>query len=278
MKKIIAAIDGLKFSESTVTYSVHIAKQLSAHLVGVFLDDPTYTSYKIYDVVVKEGASEARLKQYDEQDAEKRKEASRRFESLCNDAAITHSVHHDRDIALRDLLHESIYADLLVIDCHETLTHYEEKQPSRFIRDLLSDVQCPVLVVPHKYKPIDKVVLLYDGEPSSVYAVKMFTYLLPVLKNLDTEIVCVKTVDKTLHLPDNKLMKELIKRHFPKVNYNIVKGIADIEIVKHLKHLGPNTLVVLGAYRRGRVSRWFHESMADTLIKETKLPLFIAHQ
>jgi nucleotide-binding universal stress UspA family protein len=278
MKKIIAAIDGLKFSESTMNYAVHIAKQLNAHLVGVFLDDPTYTSYKIYDVVVKEGVSEAKLKQYDEEDAEKRKEAATRFESVCNDAGINHSVHHDRDIALRELLHESIYADLLVIDSHETLTHYEEKQPSRFIRDLLAEVQCPVLLVPHKYKPIDKIVLLYDGEPSSVYAIKMFTYLLPLFKNTDTEVLCVKTVNKTAHLPDNKLMKEYIKRHFPKVDYKVIKGFAEVEIVKHLKNFSPNVLAVLGAYRRGKVSRLFHESMADTLIKETKLPLFIAHQ
>jgi nucleotide-binding universal stress UspA family protein len=278
MKKIIAAIDGLKFSESTMNYAVHIAKQLNAHLVGVFLDDPTYTSYKIYDVVVKEGVSEAKLKQYDEEDAEKRKEAATRFESVCNDAGINHSVHHDRDIALRELLHESIYADLLVIDSHETLTHYEEKQPSRFIRDLLAEVQCPVLLVPHKYKPIDKIVLLYDGEPSSVYAIKMFTYLLPLFKNTDTEVLCVKTVNKTAHLPDNKLMKEYIKRHFPKVDYKVIKGFAEVEIVKHLKIFSPNVLAVLGAYRRGKVSQLFHESMADTLIKETKLPLFIAHQ
>lgn len=278
MKKIIAAIDGLKFSESTMNYAVQFAKQLNAHLVGVFLDDPTYVSYKIYDVVVKEGASEAKLKEYDAEDAKTRKEASNRFESVCSDEGVKYSVHHDHDIALRELLHESIYADLLIIDSHETLTHYEEKQPTRFIRDLLADVQCPVLLVPHKYKPIDKIILLYDGEPSSVYAIKMFSYLFPVFKNSDTEIMCVKTINQTLHLPDNKLMKEFMKRHFPKVEYNIIKGFADIEIVKHLKAIGPDVLVVLGAYQRRRISRWFHESMADTLIKETKLPLFIAHQ
>jgi nucleotide-binding universal stress UspA family protein len=278
MKKIIAAIDGLKFSESTVNYAVHIAKQVNAHLVGVFLDDPSYTSYKIYDVVVKEGVTEAKLKQYDEEDTEKRREATMKFESVCTEAGLNYSVHHDHGIALRELLHESIYADLVIIDSHETLTHYEEKQPTRFVRDLLGDVQCPVLLVPHRHKPIDKVVLLFDGEPSSVYAIKMFSYLLPLFRNLDTEIVSVKTVNQSLHLPDNKFMKEFMKRHFPKINYNVIKGFADIEIVKHLKSLGPNVLVVLGAYRRGRVSRWLHESMADTLVKETKLPLFIAHQ
>ena len=278
MKKIIAVIDGLKFSASTKNYAVHIAKHLNAHLVGVFLDDPTYSSYKIYDVVVKEGVSEERLKQYDQQDRETRQSSSKEFAAACKEAGINYSIHHDRNIPLQELFRESIYADLLIIDSHETLTHYEEKQPTRFIQDLLSDVQCPTLLVPHRYKQIEKRVLLYDGEPSSVYAIKMFSYLLPLFKDFDTEILSVKTVDENLHLPDNNLMKEFMKRHFPKANYNVIKGFAEDEIVKHLKKIGPGILVVLGAYQRGRVSRWFHESMADTLVRETKLPLFIAHQ
>ena len=278
MKKIIVAIDGLKFSKSATAYAVQIAKEINAHLVGVFLDDATYTSYKIYDVVVNEGASEARLKQYDREDSETRKLAADRFESACSEAGINYSVHHDRSIAIQELLHESIYADLLIIDSHETLTHYEEKLPTRFIRDLLADVQCPVLLVPHKYKPIEKIVLLYDGEPSSVFAIKMFSYLFPSFNSFEAEVLSVKNMNQTLHVPENTLMKEFMKRHFPKVRYNVIKGYAETEIVKQLKTSGPNVLPVLGAYRRGRVSRWFSQSMADTLMKETTLPLFIAHQ
>ena len=37
------------------------------------------------------------------------------------------------------------------------------------------------------------------------------------------------------------------------------------------------SLVVLGAYQRGMVSRWFRASMADVLMRDLKLPLFIAH-
>lgn len=278
MKKIIVAIDGLKFSESATKYAVSIAKEMNAHLVGVFLDDATYTSYKIYDVVIKEGVSETKLKHYDEADAETRKVSAHKFESACSDAGINYSIHHDRNIALRELLHESIYADLLIIDSHETLTHYQENEPTRFIRELLSEVQCPVLLVPNKYKPIEKIVLLYDGKPSSVYAIKMFSYLLPLFENLDTELISVKHVEQSMHLADNRLMKEFLKRHFPKINYRIVKGYVEDEIMQHVKGIGPNVLVVLGAYKRGVVSRWVHESMADTMLKETKVPLFIAHQ
>ena len=45
----------------------------------------------------------------------------------------------------------------------------------------------------------------------------------------------------------------------------------------YLKSEKENILVVLGAYRRPMVSRWFRASMADVLMKELKVPLFIAH-
>ena len=277
MKKIIVAFDGLKYSESTRDYATYLAKQTNTHLVGVFMDDPTYTSYKIYELIVKEGASEEMLKKYEAKDKSTRDAAVINFEKACQKEGLEYTIHRDRKIAILELKHESIYTDLLIIDSKETLTHYTEKLPTRFIRDLLSDVQCPVLIVPQKYKPIQKIILLYDGEPSSVYALKMFSYLLPQLKHLDTEVISVNPVNTTLHMPDNKLMKEFMKRHFPKAKYSVMKGWAEDEIVKHLKQTSGNAIVVLGAYRRGTVSRWFRESMADTLMKEVKVPLFIAH-
>ncbi len=278
MKKIIAAFDGLKYSESTADYAVYLAKQTNTHLVGVFLDDPTYTSYKIYDLITKDGASEDKLRKLDAKDKVTRNIASANFEKACQNAGLQYTVHHDHSIALQELKHESIYADLVIIDSKETLTHYTEKLPTRFIRDLLSDAQCPVLVAPQKYKPVQKVILLYDGSPSSVHAIKMFSYLLPELAEGDTEVISVKPVDSTLHMPDSKLMKEFMKRHFPKAKYIVTKGFAEDEIIKHLKQTSGNALVVLGAYRRSTVSRWFRESMADTLMKEVKMPLFIAHK
>ena len=277
MKKIIAAFDGLKYSANTKDYAISLAKLTKAHLYGVFLDDPSYTSYKIYDLVASEGVSEDKLKKMELKDKETRKAASEDFEAACKKEIQEYTIHHDHQIAIQQLKHESIYTDLLIIDSKETLTHYPEKLPTRFIRDLLSDTQCPVLLVPQKYKPIEKIFMLFDGEPSSVHAIKMFSYILPQFGQLETEVISVKPLYTTLHIPDNKLMKEYMHRHYPKAKYTVLKGWAEEEIIKLLKQQTKNALVVLGAYRRGSVSRWFRESMADTLMKEVKLPLFIAH-
>lgn len=277
MKNVIAAFDGLKFSESTMNYAIHFARLINAHLVGVFLDDITYTGYKIYDLVNTEGVSEKKLKEYNDKDKAVRDKAVEDFETACRAAAINHSIHRDRNVALQELLHESIYADLLIINNKETLTHYEENIPSRFIRDLLTDVQCPVLLVPEKYTDTDKLIILYDGEPSSVHAVKMHSYLFSTPDYNSCEVISVNDMEGSLHVPDSRLMKEFMKRHYPTAEYKVLKGLAETEIVSYLTRQKQNILIVLGAYRRGRVSRWFRQSMADLLAKEVKVPLFIAH-
>ena len=277
MKKIIAAIDGLKYSASTAEYAVHLAKQNNGHLVGIFLDDFTYHSYRIYDLVGDEVASEERLERFEQKDREVRETSVAKFESVCQAAGINYSIHHDRSIAIQELLHESIYADLLVIHSRETLTHYEEKIPTRFMGELLSQVKCPVLVVPRFFRPIEDLVLLYDGQPSSVYAIRMFSYIFPSLKYLPTTVLSVQHEKQGSHLPDNRLMKEFMKRHYPKASYAVVHGVPETEIVRELKDKGKDTVVVMGAYQRGMISRWFRPSMADVLMDELQVPLFIAH-
>lgn len=81
---------------------------------------------------------------------------------------------------------------------------------------------------------------------------------------------------KGMHLPDNKLMREFIKKHFPKATFTIAKDDPEFEIVKHLRSLSENTLVVLGAYQRNDLSPWFKTTMADVLMKEIEKPLFLS--
>lgn len=278
MEKIITALDGLHLSRSAIDYTLFIAQNSNAHIVGVFVEDMLYHSFGFSELATTaEGFSDRNLHKLKERDAETRQEAVQEFQNACQKAGLPHSVHRDRNVALRELVHESIYADLLIIDSRETFTRFQQQPPSDFMQDLLTDVQCPVFVVPPVYKPIEKLVMLYNGSPSSVYAVKMFSYLVPYLKYLDTEILSIIDDDGTTHAPDYRLMKELMKRHFPNASYTVLKGDPKESILEQLSLFQETGIVVMGAYQRSRVSRWFKPSMADHIIKKLSLPLFIAH-
>jgi nucleotide-binding universal stress UspA family protein len=278
MKKYLAVFDGYKLSKSTMQYAIQLAKITKAHLIGVFLDEFIYRSYSAYKVMTRYQNYDSIIKKLDEKDKKKRDTAVLNFQTACEKSGINFSVHRDRSIASQELKHESMFADLIIINEYETFTRYKEQPPTRFIKDLLSDVQCPVLVVPNSFKAVDKIVLLYDGAPSSVYAVKIFSYLFGDLEGLPVEVYTVKEEAKAdLHLPDNKLMKEFIKRHFAKATFKVAKGDAEEQIQGYLQYHEENELVVLGAYRRSELSRWFKISMADILMRQLNVPLFIAH-
>jgi hypothetical protein len=277
MIKIIAAFDGLKYSESTRNYAIDLAKQTKSHLVGVFLDDSMYNSFKYQELLIKASTSQVELEELIKKDKLTRAASADDFEKNCQQEKVEFTLHHDHNLAILDLKHESIYADLLVINSKETLSNYPEKFPTRFIKDLLGDVQCPVLITPKKFEAVEKVILLFNGEPASVHAIKMFSYLFHHLREAETEVISVNSPVSTLHLPDNKLMKEFMKRHYPNAIYSVMSGIPEDEILHHLMRQSKNTIVVLGAYQRGTVSRWFKESMADLLMREIDFPIFIAH-
>lgn len=271
MKKIIVALDGLKLSESSVQTAVALTAREKAHLVGVFLDDFTHNSFSIASAMETDDL-EARM----EKDKQVRDNAVKDFENACQAGGVNFTVRRDKSFALPDLLRESIYADLLIIGADETFTRFPEAPPTRFIRDLLSEVQCPVLIAPLKWQPLEKTVMLYDGAPSSVYAIKQFTGILPETNKLPATVITVRG-DDNHHVPENQLMKEFMKRHHPTAEYAVLQGDAESAILDKLMQADSRTLVVLGAYQRSTVSRWFKASMADLLMKSVPCALFIAH-
>lgn len=278
MIRIAAILDGLKYSENVQQYALMIAQHQQAHVTGVLPEDFTYNSFGMYQVL-KSGADPATISRLEAADEASRKAAAVTFEAACQKAGVAYSIHRHRNVSLPEALETSIYADLLVVDRKETFTHEPAKTPTRFIRDLLTDVQCPVLLTPSGKSPLmadwSDVVLLYDGEPSSVYAIKMYSYLLTLQFPVTVTVLSVNAEGN--HLQNKQLIRDFIHSRFPAAAYHVVDGDPETEIIRYLKNRPKGTLVVLGAYRRGAVSRWFRESMADVLMSEVDLPLFIAH-
>ncbi|MET0637909.1 MAG: universal stress protein [Chitinophagaceae bacterium] len=278
MRKIIAAMDGLRPSLATREYSMDLAVKSKSLLVGVFLDDFDYNSYRVYDLLTENSGNITTAKsRLDKKDAKTRAAAVADFEKECKKKGIDYIIHRDRNVAIRELIRESIYADLLVIEKNETLTNHPEKSPTTFVRQLLSDVQCPVLIVPHHYHHFERLVLLYDGEPSSVFAIRMLDYTIPQLLGLRSQTVFVNPLKQKIRMPEDKLMKEFMDRHVPDTDYVVLQGEPESTILKRLKKEKATTLIVLGAYKRGKISRLIRPSLADTLLAKTNLPLFIAH-
>ena len=277
MKKIIAAFDGLRFSESTLNYAIDFGKHYNAHIVGVFLTETTKMSYAVYEAFVEQSLPGKELvNEIGRNDSAEINESVSKFEAICRDSKISYSIHYDKFNPLEELLHESLFADLLIMDPHESFSYFESRMPGGFVKHILQHSKCPIIVVPSVFRQTHELVMLYDGSASSVFAIKMFNYVLPEMNNLDITILNAGDSAVSKHIPDELLMEEWMKNHFPNATFRIVEG-GKKALVNELTNESTNKMVIVGAYNRSSLSMRIHKSIADLLLKDIKYPVFIAH-
>lgn len=275
--KILAAFDGTKYSEGASKYAIEIAKLTNSLLVGVFIQDMRYINFTYAYAWDQPFVDMTSIEESQHAEREKINLNIKLFHHSCEEKGVKHKVHLDKGVPLQELMHESAFSDMIIIDSHTSFFTIGNNQPSPFLKDFLSDSHCPVLIVPHAYTFFDKVVLCYDGTPSSVYAIKSFSYLFPESDDLKTTVVSVNEKPNN-HVKDSQHFKDLVHLHYKGAAFEVLQGDAGEELIKYLKENGEHAIVVMGAYGRNAISRLFHQSLSNRVIQELNAPVFITHQ
>jgi hypothetical protein len=277
MNKVIAAVDALSFSEEQLIQYQEIAGSVNGKLVVAFLENvigeglPITTAFPYGGYA---GYEEINWKNMQE----RRKfiqEKVELFHSICSNRKIDAVLHQDGGIPLNEVIRESRFADLLIVNNTTTFASLFETDPPKFVKDVLRDAQCPVLVLPSEQKRINEIVLTYNGSFSSMYAIRQFTHL---FASMVSKKVVVLYVDEaaTGKVKEEALLREYLRLHYKNYQVKILKGEPSFEILNYLMN-NPNSIVSLGAYGRSRVSHFFHQSDATKILKTLNIPVFITH-
>ena len=277
MKKILTVFDGLRYSAHTIGFAADIAKATDSLLVGVFVHDLSYARFVntySWEIPTQYAIDYQKIEKEDE---EKMKDIVTVFQKICDGKGVHYKIHRHTGIPLMELLKESTFSDLLIIDTKTNFFNIGDQTPSTFLKDLFAQSKCPVLIIPDNPKQVKHAVIAYDGSDSSVYAMKMFSYIFPEWKELDTTVVTVNSSTSN-HIPKNRDVKDLASGHFKNVSFKVLHGEPELELEKYLKQSAKDTVIVMGSYGRSAWSRMFHASMSNKILKDTKIPLFITHQ
>lgn len=274
-KRIILAMEGGRISTSTLRYGIEIAKESGSVLIGIFMRDLKYGGFTYATMLGSDTSGYAVLGKAEKAATEKN---IRNFQDRCSKAGVSCHVVLDQDAPIAGLIEESAFADLIITDARMNITSLLPDHPTSSLRDILVDAHCPVLVVPTAYRAIRHTTLSYDGSPSSVYAVRMFRYLFPEWADHRATLLSVVDQKESTHLRSNNAIRELTGVLYPNIKYQVLKGEPTAAIAKYMKKDGSDSLIVMGAYGRNALSRLMHQSLSNMLIKEAKVPIFIAHQ
>jgi nucleotide-binding universal stress UspA family protein len=277
MKKIIAAMDAVSFSEEQLIHFHDIAKMAGGRLTIVFLENirvemlPVANPFPIEAFPVSDT--------FDLRFLEQRRQLIRNqvnhFHTICSRNNLDVILHEKTGMPLESVIIESRFSDLLLINNHMTFATSYDSDPPKFVRDILREAQCPVLVLPSNQKDIRELLFTYNGSFSSMYAIRQFTCL---FQNLFAKKLTVLYVDdrKTGKITEEALLKDYLKYHYNNWEIELLSGEPSFEIMSYLM-TRTNSMVTLGAYGRSKFSQFFHHSDAEKILHTINTYFFITH-
>ena len=273
MKKVLVAFDGHHFSEGALNFARQLNERNPLLLIGVFLPQVNYAVLWSHSGGGKAGSTFIPL--LEDEDALAVQQNMKRFEGFCHQNKIEYRLHKDfLNFAIPELKSESRFADLLILGSEQFYEEAGTGKPNEYLKEALYGVECPVIVTPEKFDFPNHTILTYDGKEESVYAIKQFAYLFPELSANDTLLVYASGKRKD-QLPDQSNIEELAARHYSSLTLCDMSSKAGFaEWLSGKK----TTIVVCGSFGGSAFSQLFHKSFATDIIKDHRLPVFIAHK
>lgn len=278
MEKILLAIDAICPDKNALDFACYLGRLTKSKVTGVFLENlvaeekPVLkklagAAYIDWDINEKSPAYQLKMESVEN--------CINWFRQGCVAREVSYSIHRDRGVPAHEVIAESRFADIIVADAATSFNKRCEGLPTKFMKDILKDSECPVIIAPDNFESVDEIVFSYDGSASSVFAIKQFTYLFPNFYNKPVNIVQVNS-EGLWHEKDKYNFKEWLKDHYRELNFVGINDHVDNGLFNYM-FKRKNTFLVMGAYSRNALSLFFKSSHADKLIRVVNQPIFISH-
>jgi len=271
----LIAIDSHDLDPNTVRFACHIARLTGSKLSAVFLENRRIARQLAFEAIgepaflAKQTLQEATLEQSANHAV--REKNMLRFKELATEEGVPSAIYLDKGVPAKELIAESLFADLLILDAN-TFGDIAGDPPSGFVKDIVHNGGCPVLIAPENFNGIDNIVFCYDGGRSSLYAMKQFAHLFPGLAHQRTKVVDLHP-DTTSSLDQARIVTWL-KTHYAGVDWLAVRPDEAAALFRFLGEKGDD-IVVMGAYGKGLLSSFFPEDWQLGITRTTPIPLFI---
>lgn len=284
MKRILLCTDGSAFAQSIYRYGAWVSAQFSASVDVLYVTDARgqSTANNNLSGSIGLGAAESLLKQLVEVEHERAKLNHQRAKLILDDAQQVLTQHHAQDIRL---IHKTGFlvdflealeaeSDLIVLGKRGEAAEFASGHLGANVERIVRASQKPCLVTPQIFSPPERLVLAYDGSPTSH---NLLTFLMNAssLHALEIHLVMVAKSEadsgafQTLDRAAEKLKGVGIQ---PVVSLPI--GEPE-KAIAHYIEAHNISLVLMGAYGHRRIRHLVLGSTAMQLLRSSQVPVLI---
>ena len=279
MEKVLVCIDGSKLSHAVCDYGVCIAKKLNLPLVLLNVIEHAHTTKKVdLSGSIGLGSKEDLLDELVNEERNESKKLIQKGKAVLKEMVeyvksqnFTNYTTLQRHGTLYETL-DDLSKDLKIAIIGLKGENSGDKKIGSHIEELIRTINIPILLVNGKFKPIESILMAYDG---SEYANKVIkeTKQSPIFTNVKRHIVNVNK-DVTI---SNKLLSEA-KSLFANVDIEVeTKSLSGDSVEALIKYQEENNLdvIIMGAYSHNRFRSVIFGSFTTQMLLNSKKPLFL---
>jgi hypothetical protein len=275
MEKLLLVINVHQPNIASIDFACQVASLTGTKLTGLFIEN-IYSGYVPEDINGPSYFERIKAREAETAVTTDTGHAVKLFVEECTKKSVSQETYIDRGEPIQEIIYESRFADLLIIDPDIDFYQKTDQLPSHLVKEILANAECPVILAPDKYNNMEEIVFCYNGSASSVFAIKQFTYLLPQLSNKKVVLLEVNESGSEEFNESHRRVLSWLRAHYVSVIYYNLEGNSKDRLFTYLLKK-TKCWVVMGAYGRSLLSRFFKKSSADLLIRTVDLPLFITH-
>ena len=276
MEKLRFISDAVALNKQCLDFACYLGNLTRSKVTGVFLENQELelrSGESLREIAVCAPVPGTPL---DVQKQLYRDENISLFKNICTTGGVTYEIHTNTGMPAAEVIKESRYADLLVMDATTSFSWKPENIPTAFAREVLEKSECPVVIAPTEFDGIDEIVFAYNGSKSSMFAIKQFAHLFPLLRQKKVTVLGITEAARPVK-GYNDLFDEWLHIHYDQVEMMMIEDDNVRGALMEYLFGREKVFIVMGAYGRGLLSTIILPNPAAPIIDLINQPVFIAH-
>lgn len=282
MIKLVAFVDGSAYSKSVCELAAWVAIRIKSNVEIVHVLGPNPNAGKASDLSgsIGLGARTALLSELAELDGQMARLSHQRGRAILEDARniLTAAGVDDVTTYLRNegiveaALNFETDAGLIVIGKRGEGSDINDKHPGSSLERVVRASHKPVMVASRTFKPIEKVLIAYDGGPSALKAVSYLAQN-PAFSDLQVHMLTVSSPSATAH---SRLQEaaESLRANGYNITTGLEQGSVEAVINDKIKELQID-LLLMGAYGHSRIRNLIIGSTTTSMLSDCKIPVLL---
>jgi nucleotide-binding universal stress UspA family protein len=278
LKNILLCTDGSPFADSAGDYAIWLAEKLHARILSLYITDIRFLEGPMLaDLSGAIGAQPypALLPQLQQIQSEKADTLLGAVQQRCQEHNVSCEVAHETGPLVPTMLNYEQKSDIVVLGQRGEHAAWAGDMLGSSVERMVRASDKPCLVTPEKFRPIENILLAYDGSAESNKAIHTGIDLALALK-AKASIITVTQRDH--EEAASKFLQEahqLARDHQLDAKAELLHGDGEYEILRFADSNNAD-LIVMGAYGHTRIRELIVGSTTSHVMRKATVPVFLS--